>query len=425
MIGEQSVPLDSETFRAGHRQFVENMDRLLGRLREAGIPTYVGTLASNERDQRPFATVHDAGADTTAWRTRIDAGRASADTALAVSAFEQAVRIDPGAAEGHYLLGRALLASGRPATARAAFVRATDRDALRFRAPEVFNRSIRRLAARHGATVVDVQTALRNASPVGIIGRETMMEHLHPNLEGYGRIADAFFDAAIAGGVAGAARPTSAGAAYRVLSPLDSLVGYLRLDQLTRTWPFRPGEEQPFRRGPGTEQEVVELARAYFEDRLQWQEATFRVAAHYEAAGRLERALSARRALVQAYPFVAQHLTALGSLHMRIAQERGRPEAFVDAETLFRAALERDPRDAIANSLLGALLINRGAPGDAVPFLETAVQLAPRDVQPLYNLAGAYALTGRAAEARTVAERVLALQPTHPGARALLTSLPG
>jgi tetratricopeptide (TPR) repeat protein len=425
MIGEQAVPLDGETFRAGHRQFVENMDRLLGRLAEAGVPTYVATLASNERDQRPFTTVHSADADTTAWRARLQAGLAASGATQAVAALEQAVRLDPAAAEGHFLLGRALLSARRPGPARAAFVRAKDRDALRFRAPEVFNQSIRRLAARHGATVVDVQGALRSASPVGIIGRETMMEHLHPNLEGYGRMADAFFDAMIADNLAGAASPTSHGSAYRVVSPMDSIVGYLRLDQLTRTWPFRPGEEQPFRPGAGAEPEVVELARAYYEDRLQWQEATFRLAAHYEAAGRLERAFVVRRALVQAYPFVSQHLTALGSLHMRIAQERGRPAAFADAESLFRAALARDARDATANSLLGALLLNRGVPAEATPYLERAVSLAPRDAQATYNLAGAYALTGQRERARRTAESVLRLQPGHPGAAGLLASLAG
>src|SRR5688572_14158916 len=102
MIGEQSVPLGGETFRAGRRQLSENMDRLLGRLREARIPAYVGTLASNERDQQPFATVHSPRADTVAWSSAIAAGQAAGragDRAAAVNAYERAVRLDPAAAE--------------------------------------------------------------------------------------------------------------------------------------------------------------------------------------------------------------------------------------------------------------------------------------------------------------------------------------
>jgi len=424
MIGEQSVPMGGETFRAGRRQFRENTDRLLARLREAGVPVYVGTLASNERDQRPFATV--LGADSTAWRDAMRAGATAAaagDSAAALEAYARAVRLDPGAAEAHYMHGRFLLSAGRAGAARAALLRAKDLDALRFRAPEVFNADLRASASRHGARVVDVQQALRSGSPDGIIGREMMMEHLHPNLDGYTRIADAFFDAIAADGVAGTPRPTADGAANRIVSPLDSLVGYLRLDALTRTWPFRRGEEQPLR--AGAEPALLDLARGYYEDRLQWQEATFRLAAHFEGAGRFERALLCRRALVQAYPFIAQHLVALGSLQMRMAQERSRPELFAEAEATFREARARDPRDAAAASMLGALLLNRRAAEEAVPHLESATTLAPRDVQALYNLAGAYALIGRADDARAAGRRVLAIEPGHAGATALLGSLLG
>ncbi len=426
MIGEQSVPIGGSTYRAGRRQFNENMDLLLERFRSAGVPVFVGTLASNERDQRPFVTVHGAAADTARWGAATSAGRAAAnagDREAAVDAFARAVRLDPAAAEGHYLYARSLLSAGRPRAAHASFLRAKDLDALRFRAPETFNADLRTIATRRGARLVEVQAALRAASPDGIIGRETMMEHLHPNLEGYTRIADAYFEAMVADGFGGRPAPTSGGAAYRVVSPIDSLVGYLRLEQLTRTWPFRPGEEQGL--PPGAEPALLDLARSYYEDRTSWQEANFNLAAFYESAGRFERALLVRRALVQAYPFVGQHLVALGSLQMRIAQERGRPEMFGEAEATFRLARTREPGDARAASMLGALILNRGAPADAVPHLEDAARLAPRDAQALYNLAGAYALSGRHAEARATCQRVLTIAPGHAGAGALLESLAG
>jgi Flp pilus assembly protein TadD len=73
--------------------------------------------------------------------------------------------------------------------------------------------------------------------------------------------------------------------------------------------------------------------------------------------------------------------------------------------------------------MLGALLLNRNAPAEALPHLERAASLAPRDVQALYNLAGAYALTGRPEEARRMATNVLRLESGHAGATALLASL--
>ncbi len=61
MIGEQSVPLDGEIYAAGRRQFASNLDHLLATYQAAGIPVYISTLASNERDQRPFITEYISG----------------------------------------------------------------------------------------------------------------------------------------------------------------------------------------------------------------------------------------------------------------------------------------------------------------------------------------------------------------------------
>ena len=77
MVGEQSVPLGSETYRRGLRQFEENLDLLLARYEAAGVPVFVGTLASNERDQRPFV-VATAGPLSPEARARADRGRARA-----------------------------------------------------------------------------------------------------------------------------------------------------------------------------------------------------------------------------------------------------------------------------------------------------------------------------------------------------------
>ncbi len=53
---ERSIPLDSALFQRGLEQFEGNLDRLLARYRAAGIPVYIGTLASNLRDQPPFVS---------------------------------------------------------------------------------------------------------------------------------------------------------------------------------------------------------------------------------------------------------------------------------------------------------------------------------------------------------------------------------
>ena len=54
MVGEQSIPYGSGTFDRGVRQFEANLDALLSKYRDAGVPVVIGTLGSNVRDQRPF-----------------------------------------------------------------------------------------------------------------------------------------------------------------------------------------------------------------------------------------------------------------------------------------------------------------------------------------------------------------------------------
>ena len=426
MIGEQSVPLGGETYRAGLRQFSENLDRLLAAYAEAGVPVYVSTLASNERDQRPFVTAHAAGADTAAWgrAVRAGVGRLEAgDAAGAVPILRQAVGIDPGAAGAHFALGRAYLALGQTDSARAALGRARDLDALRFRAPQAFNDVVRQSAARHGAVPVEGEAALRAASPDGLVGREAMLEHLHPTLDGYAALADAFFDAIVADRLVSQnpPRPTPPGRAVRAVAPLDSLAGLLRVAQLTAAWPFRPDEAQPFRLDTArTPPYALDAARQAMAG-ADWREVAGALAARYEQDGRLADALATRRAVARAYPFSAGAWSDLAALELRRAQEAGRPLA--EATALYEEALERDPGHVPALAMLGALALQNGDRDRAIGYLERARTAAPDTPQILYNLSGAYMMEGRMGEATALAERLVALDPQNAGYRTYLASL--
>ena len=160
---ERSIPLDSPLYRQGLEQFRGNLDRMLQKYRAAGVPVFIGTLASNERDQPPFVSGPDAP--------------------------------DGSSAKQRYAHAQALDAEGKYDEARAEYLAAKDRDELRFRAPESFNALIRELAGSDGATLVDVHAALAAAARNGIIGSDLMLEHVHPNVEGYFRLATAFYPA--------------------------------------------------------------------------------------------------------------------------------------------------------------------------------------------------------------------------------------
>lgn len=424
MIGEQSVPLGGEIYQAGLRQFESNLDRLLARYAEAGVPVYVSTLASNIRDQRPFITEAAGGAD---WQAAAQAGIDSlqaGNARAAVPLLEQAIALDSLAADPYFALGRAHLLLGNAEAARQSLERARDLDALRFRAPTAFNRVIREAAERHGATFVDGEQALRDASPGGLIGRRMMLEHLHPTLDGYSVLADAFFAAILRDALVGPSpQSTPPGALVRLVTPMDSLAGLVRVEQLTRSWPFRPEEAQPLRLDSSrTPPYVLDFARASISG-TSWLPLADSLASVLERDGRVRDALVTRRAIVQRYPFVAAAWSSLASLELKRAQARGDNARIPYIAGLYEQALEHDPADLQALATLGALALQAGDREAALGYLERARAAGPRQPQVLYNLSGAYLMAGRTQEALVLAEQLVALAPQNPQYQALLSSL--
>lgn len=427
MVGQDAVPLGGDAYRAGLEQLEDNMDRLLARYERAGIPVFVGTLASNERDQRPFVSVTTGGApdpyDPLPDLRRIAAAdRAGAP--LDPAPFQRAAHADTASAYRAFVLGRARLAAGDAAGARAALRRARDLDALRFRAPTAANVVLRRVAARRGATVVESEARLMAAAPGGSIGRESMLEHLHPTLDGYAHIADAFFDALTGAGLPAAGpQATPPGRRFTLLTAADSFGAILRVDRLTRAWPFRADEIVPaVTDSVRTPPFVVETATQIL-DGADWYASTRRLADWYVTQRRWTDALHARTALTSAYFFLAEPFADRGNTRVE-ANTAGAPlpggtEA---ARADYEQALALDPGYVSAHTMLGALALQAGDAARAATHLEVVVARPNAPPQALYNLAGAYASLGRWADAARVADELARAQPQYgPFAAAIRT----
>lgn len=421
VVGEQSIPYGSPLYEMGLRQFRSNLARLLALYRERGIPVFIGTLASNERDHAPFTTVHAKGTDVAAWEAHLAQARAAAargDTAAALAALDAAIRLDNVAARPFFEKARLLDAQGRYDEARAAYLAAKDRDALRFRAPEDMNRIIREEAARYGAVVVETQEALAAASPGGIIGHAVMTEHLHPNVDGYFHIADAFYEAMRAQQLIGPwTQPVDARVARTevLLTEVDSLVATYRLRQLMSSWPFQPLGH--IRRDTLRAMNPVEqIAQDLFFDKIRWIDANQQLQVYHVERGDYHHALQAALVHIQEYPFLASGYLSAGNILLKQAR-------YDEALPYFEAANDLE-ESALAQRMIGSIRLRRGEHAVALPYLERAVALDPQDAAALYNLAGAYALMQRYDQARRTVDRLLQLHPDHAGGRALLASLP-
>lgn len=353
VAGDRSIALGSESFERGARQFEDNLARLLSKYQAAGIPVFIGTLVSNERDQAPLAVL--SGAET-------DAAGAARTAYHAAQDAEQA---------------------GRFEAAREGYAWARDLDPLRFRAPALFNEVIRRAAASHGATVVDVQGAVVAASEHGLVGQQLLLEHVHPNLDGYFLLADAFYDALVAHGLPGPPQAevseTDARAAMPV-TEVDRHLGDYKTLRIKAGWPFTTTFQEPSLPAPASEGE--RLAQELFHQRTSWPAAQSALREHYRAAGDLRNYTHVTLVLADAFPF--------------------------DGPLQFDTA---------------AALIQLGRPREAVRYSRRAVGLEPRNVNHWLVHAHGLLLAGRREEGRQALQTVLELEPANPTARQVLQEL--
>jgi tetratricopeptide (TPR) repeat protein len=353
VAGERSIPLKSATYQRGLAQFEQNLGRLLARYRDAGVPVFVGTLVSNERDQAPLAVL--AGVDT-----------------------ESA-----GAAKTAYHAAQDAEAARSYAAAREGYAWARDLDPLRFRAPAAFNDTIRRVAGAYGATAVDVHAAFTAASEHGLIGERLLLEHVHPNLDGYFLLADAFFDALLAKGLPGAPAVAVSEAEARAgmpVSDIDRFLGDYKALRIKAGWPFTLAHQLPTLPVPSSEGE--RLAQQLYYERTSWPEAHEALRRHYAATGDRRGHAQVTLILAEAFPFT-------GTLQ-------------------FEAA---------------AALIEQGRPREAVRFSRRAVELEPGTVNHWLVHAHGLLLAGHRDEGRAALHRVLELEPANPTARQVLDDL--
>ena len=418
MVREQTIRYGSSLYRAGLRQFRVNLRAILTRYEAAGVPVFIGTLASNERAHAPFASVHAPDTDEIAWRADYESAlRLAADRSIraGVAAMRAVIAADSSVALGFFALGAMLDALGQYEEARAAYLTAKDHDNLRFRASEDVNAIIRAEAVRAGAIVVETQAHLAAAAEDGIIGSDLMLEHLHPNLEGYFVLADAYYEALYAYEVVEGAQYVPRPVARRevLYTAADSLFGELRVRQLMSSWPFKPlGSVPPPMDTIQARTPEEGLALAYFHRRMGWYAATDSLRMLYESRGDLHKALRAALALIQQYPYLPRPYSLAADIMLR--QRR-----FSEALVYYQAAEELEPT-AQVQYMMGMVHVATGRLARAQSHLEQAATMDPQNSAYLLQLAQVYLASGQVSQARSAAAQLLAVAPNHPQGRRLL-----
>ncbi len=442
------VSADDPRMEHVYEHFRRNLTDIADIARGTGAEVILCTVATNLKDNAPFASIHRedlSAADRARWERAyeegISRGRAGRHDG-AIESYLEAARIDDRFAELHFRLGRSSWALEKFHEARRHFLLARDLDALRFRTDSRLNNVIREVAAAgnaQGAHLVDAERAFETSewTIAEVPGDELFYEHVHMNYEGNYLLAATIYRALTeilpAGMRRGAAVPPEPPSPARCAEAL-ALTGWNRHRIATQITAIR-------KRPPFTHQidHDVNFAR--------WQESVGRLESSHNTPEALRAADQAHRRAVERAPDDlllganrATLLHALGDYEGAAEQWRTLLRVLPDiapwheelghallyqqkeAEAIaeYREALRIWPGRALDHSNIGVALERQEKPADAIREFREALRLSPGNVMAHLNLGLLLGKQGNRHEAIEHFKEAVRDTPDHVGARITL-----
>jgi tetratricopeptide (TPR) repeat protein len=393
IINSRSIPLDGPKHQLAMHQFESNMKAIMEEFQSAGVPVWMGSLASNYKDQPPFVDVEDESLP---------------------------------AANQIYQDAQKRYQEGEMEQAQQLFAYAKDLDGLKFRAPESINTLINEISREYPhVRYVPVFEHFTQESPHGIIGDELMLEHLHPNTRGYFLIGRAFAQSMLLDAELGienteSARDLNQFQKYEssmYISEFDHRIAYHRVRTLKQGFPFVLGKKPtPYQNTYRPINAADSLAFLAVHSRMNWDEGKVELGSYYESTNEPEKAFLEYMGLVRNQPWN-------DSPYIFAARIRLNENDFDAAEPLLEQAYAIEPTDAYATKMLGAIMVQKGNLDRGIQLLEESRAIIPNDPQMLYNLSGAYGLNKQYQKAMEIAKEVVAINPNFPGIQQWMAQL--
>jgi tetratricopeptide (TPR) repeat protein len=419
------------------KTYRNNVESIISAVQRRNVPILASTLVSNIKDQQPFISISDTTVPAllrgrwTSEVRRADSLMMSERWHEAVEHYTLATALDSLHAETWYKLGKALLNDGKYKEARDALTRAKDLDALRFRMSEDFQSTLLEICKSLRVPVARVDSTFEDRSPHGVIGRELILEHLHPNIEGYSLMAKTWVETIAREGLLVPVAEWDRGfdltdeeyVNESGVTSFDEAVGRIRIAYLTGQWPFRAGEAQP---AHFTVNRVDSIALRYVQKKISWQEARYEVAAYYQSRRQFEEARREAYAVSRIIPYSYEPILRIADYYLMEGKKDQASRMYLKSITV-----EDTP---YARAKLGLVLLEQGEYEKAIENLQTAFLLhdGGRHTLPTavvasnhYWLGYAYSQIGQVEKARNELRETLRANPDHAAARALLIRLGG
>ncbi len=190
----------AETYERTLASYRANLEDIVAAARRRQVPVVLCTLGANLRDYPPLGSAHGpelTEVERSRWREQFRAGRdllEAGDPGAAAPPLAEAAELDPGHAEGRFLLARCQDALRRLDEARPHYEAARDLDTVRWRIAGDFNAAVRdvaREAADPEVVLADADAHLRALAEGGLPGYGLFLEHVHPTAMGNAAVAEA------------------------------------------------------------------------------------------------------------------------------------------------------------------------------------------------------------------------------------------
>jgi len=447
MVLEQSIPYKSETYDRAREAYRKNIESMIRTAKENGAAILVCTLVSNLKDQPPFRSILTptlSRIEKERWNSLVSHAESLAvkgEYEEAAQWYRSALLIDSLHAETHYNLGHALYGGMLYDEAHTSFLRAKDLDALRFRMSEEFQSDLLNICRTQNIPVARIDSSFSVSSSHGIVGNELILEHLHPTIEGYDLMAKTLSRSIVEWSLLSSAYPASRitvdeeeGAwgssneendsvrLYNAgVTDFDRIVGMIRIDFLTRRWPFnQENNNRPF----VPQNPMERIALRYVRGEIGWQAARYELAGFYMEQRRFDLARREAEAVSKVVPYSYEPLLRVADSYFMEGRKN-------EADKAYRKCIETEDNP-YARSKLSLVLLERGDMAEAALHLRAAFSLDSSTQYKLpltaaasnrYLLGFAYARLGQAKEATEELKRALKLNPNLFEARELLRQL--
>ena len=379
MAKDKYILLNSEVYNAGLHQFKQNFTDILHLTKEKGVPVILGRLVSNLKDQRPFISVNTPGYKT------------------ADQVYEEAENE---------------LKNNNFTNADSLFRLAKDLDALRFRAPEKMNKIIDNLGIEFQVATIPIDSIFELESSDGIVGDNLIVDHLHPNVQGYQLIGKAFYDCMNKQGYLPKtenakikfSEQDSLTRANFMFTELDSVMGNDFVKLLKIDWPyvkkrvaiseFKPKD---FLNLFKPNNAIDSIAMYRIENRISWIDAHFMAATFYLKKDNIKEYLKYINVMIYQYPGLR------------------------NLDTILKYFYERNKLDLAdyTPKRNGLLALYIGNFNNAIKYLDEANKSKPNDPLVLYNLALAYSKKKDFDQALILINKCLIVNPNYTEANKL------